>query len=128
MLTLTKSTLCTHLPLSPLEYLDTVTVPSGGYAVIQFVADNPGYWIMHCHVETHTLEGMAVVINETHAQQTPPPCGMRTCGNFTLELEEFYDIIQHPGPIENPDRCDAGSVLKAVAILVLLSVMLSFLM
>ena len=77
---------------------DTVTVPSGGYAIIQFVADNPGYWIMHCHVETHTLEGMAVVINETATKSTPPPDGMRTCGNFTFELEEFYDKIQNPGP------------------------------
>ena len=104
---------------------DTVTVPSGGYAIIQFVADNPGYWIMHCHVETHTIEGMAVVINETASRSTPPPSGMRTCGNFTFELAEFFDIIQHPGPRQDAD----GSALKAVAIStsVLLSVMLSFL-
>jgi len=104
---------------------DTVTVPSGGYAIIQFVADNPGYWIMHCHVETHTIEGMAVVINETASRSTPPPNGMRTCGNFTFELAEFFDIIQHPGPRQDGD----GSALKAVAIStsVLLSVILSFL-
>jgi len=104
---------------------DTVTVPSGGYAIIQFVADNPGYWIMHCHVETHTLEGMEVVINETASKNTTPPRGMRTCGNFTFELAEFFDIIQHPGPNRDVD----SSALKAVAIStpVLLSVMLSFL-
>ena len=77
---------------------DTVTVPAGGYAVIQFVADNPGYWIMHCHVETHTLEGMAVVINETAVRTTPPPDGMRKCGNFSFELEDFNDKIRNPGP------------------------------
>ena len=77
---------------------DTVTVPGGGYAVIQFLADNPGYWIMHCHVETHTLEGMGVVINEAFGQQTPPPNGMRACGNFSWELEEFYEKMQNPGP------------------------------
>ena len=75
---------------------DTVTVPGGGYAVIQFLADNPGYWIMHCHVETHTLEGMGVVINEAFGQQTPPPNGMRACGNFSWELEEFYEKMQNP--------------------------------
>ena len=104
---------------------DTVTVPSGGYAIIQFVADNPGYWMMHCHVLTHALQGMAVIINETLSRSTPPPSGMCTCGNFTFELAEFFDIIQHPGPHRGAD----GSALKAVAIStsVLLSVMLSFL-
>ena len=104
---------------------DTVTVPAGGYVVIQFLSDNPGYWIMHCHVETHTIEGMAVVINEAVDRQTPPPDGMRRCGNFTWELADFYDRIQHPGP-----RVSPGAASKTVAITtaVLLSVMLSFLM
>ncbi len=29
---------------------DTVVVPPGGYAVIRFVADNPGVWLAHCHM------------------------------------------------------------------------------
>ena len=104
---------------------DTVVIPSGGYVVIQFLADNPGYWLIHCHVEVHLHEGMAVIINETHGSQTPPPDGMRTCGNFTWELEDFYDKIQHPGP-----RVSPSAALKTAAITtgVLLSVMLSFLM
>ena len=104
---------------------DTVMIPAGGYVVIQFLADNPGYWFMHCHVETHLREGMAVIINETHGSQTSPPDGMRTCGNFTWELEDYYDKIQHPGPQVSP-----GAALKTAAITtgVLLSVMLSFLM
>ena len=48
------------------------------------------------------LEGMAVIINETHGLQTPPPDGMRTSGNFTWELEDFYNKIQHPGPQISP--------------------------
>ena len=43
---------------------DTVIVPFGGYVVIRFVVDNPGWWFMHCHIEIHTLEGMSVVFNE----------------------------------------------------------------
>ena len=102
---------------------DTVTVPAGGYVVIQFLADNPGYWIMHCHVETHTIEGMAVIINEALDMQTPPPDGMRRCGNFTWELEDFYDRIQHPGP-----RSSVSTIVKFSTAAVLLSVMLSFFM
>jgi len=32
---------------------DTVIIPVGGYVVIQFISNNPGYWFMHCHVETY---------------------------------------------------------------------------
>ena len=102
---------------------DTVTVPAGGYVVIQFLADNPGYWFMHCHVETHTVEGMAVIINEAYDMQTPPPDGMRRCGNFTWELKDFYDRIQHPGP-----RSSVSTIVKFSAAAVLLSVMFSFFM
>ena len=115
---------------------DTVTVPAGGYAIIQFLADNPGYWIMHCHVETHTLEGMATVINEANSWQTPPPDGMRICGNFTWELSDFYDRINHPGPRQptitptpTPTPiCDAAVVSVAMTAAVFLSVILALLM
>ena len=43
---------------------DTVIVPFGGYVVIRFIADNPGWWFFHCHIEIHQLEGMAAVIKE----------------------------------------------------------------
>ena len=68
---------------------DTVVVPAGGYVVIDFIADNPGYWFLHCHIESHQLEGMALVINELESQQNPPPAGMPTCGNFYWTVEEF---------------------------------------
>ena len=31
-------------------YRDTVIVPAFGWATILFVADNPGFWMFHCHV------------------------------------------------------------------------------
>ena len=43
---------------------DTVIVPFGGYTVIRFIADNPGWWLLHCHIEIHQLEGMATVVRE----------------------------------------------------------------
>ena len=43
---------------------DTVIVPFGGYVVIRFIVDNPGWWFFHCHIEIHQLEGMAAVIKE----------------------------------------------------------------
>jgi iron transport multicopper oxidase len=31
-----------------------------GYAVIRFVADNPGIWLLHCHMEWHFGQGLAM--------------------------------------------------------------------
>jgi FtsP/CotA-like multicopper oxidase with cupredoxin domain len=41
---------------------DTVSVPRRGYVVIRFKADNPGIWMMHCHVLFHQGSGMAMGI------------------------------------------------------------------
>ena len=48
---------------------DTVIVPFGGYTVIRFIADNPGWWLLHCHIEIHQLEGMATVVREGQSKQ-----------------------------------------------------------
>ena len=62
---------------------DTVIVPAGGYVVIAFKADNPGYWFMHCHMEAHLLEGMAVIVQEySDDQQWLPPYGINNIGDF----------------------------------------------
>ena len=60
---------------------DTVIVPSGGYVVIRFKRDNPGWWIMHCHIEPHQLNGMAMVIDESENQPYPPN-DFPQCGNY----------------------------------------------
>ena len=78
----------TEITNAPLK--DTILIPFGGYAVVYFKADNPGYWYLHCHIEVHQLEGMGVIISEAENEATIPPEGMqRECGNLTLTLEEF---------------------------------------
>jgi FtsP/CotA-like multicopper oxidase with cupredoxin domain len=41
---------------------DTINVPSNGDVVIQWLADNPGRWFFHCHIEWHLATGMARVL------------------------------------------------------------------
>ena len=72
---------------------DTIMVPAGGYAIVDVVADNPGIWFMHCHVENHAVEGMAVTLNEAQPYQNPSPPEMRQCGNFEPTLQDFYDYL-----------------------------------
>ncbi|XVF76745.1 hypothetical protein PTKIN_Ptkin13bG0291100 [Pterospermum kingtungense] len=56
---------------------NTIGVPVGGWAVIRFTANNPGVWIMHCHLDVHLSWGLAsafVVENgPTPATTLPPP-------------------------------------------------------
>jgi len=39
---------------------DTHTVDTGGYLIIAFKADNPGAWLMHCHIPFHISGGLGV--------------------------------------------------------------------
>ncbi|RMZ70755.1 multicopper oxidase [Pyrenophora seminiperda CCB06] len=39
---------------------DTAMLPASGYLVLAFQADNPGAWLMHCHIGWHTSEGFAL--------------------------------------------------------------------
>lgn len=43
-------------------------LPGSGYLVIAFVADNPGAWLMHCHIGWHTSEGFALQIVERQSE------------------------------------------------------------
>jgi hypothetical protein len=48
----------------PIKLKDTIFIPVGGYVVVRFMSDNPGYWFLHCHIEMHQAEGMALIIQE----------------------------------------------------------------
>ncbi|KAJ4782206.1 L-ascorbate oxidase [Rhynchospora pubera] len=43
---------------------NTVVIFPYGWTAIRFVADNPGVWAFHCHIEPHLHMGMGVVLAE----------------------------------------------------------------
>ena len=61
---------------------DTVIVPPGDYVVIRFESDNPGWWFLHCHIEPHQLEGMAMVIDESNGIPAAP-ANFPRCNNYS---------------------------------------------
>ncbi|XP_041471333.1 laccase-1-like [Lytechinus variegatus] len=62
---------------------DTVITTNAGYTVIQFIADNPGWWLFHCHNVFHLLTGMAIVVRAGDQADLPPlPDNFPRCGNF----------------------------------------------
>ncbi|KQK10526.1 laccase-4 [Brachypodium distachyon] len=63
---------------------NTVGVPAGGWVAIRFLADNPGVWFMHCHLEVHTTWGlrMAWLVHDgskPNQKLLPPPSDMPKC-------------------------------------------------
>jgi len=65
---------------------DTTMLPfnddpiGSGWLVIQFVADNPGPWLMHCHFEDHFVTGFGVVLEVGDRNHWPHlPHGFPTC-------------------------------------------------
>ncbi|KAH9491785.1 hypothetical protein Btru_029498 [Bulinus truncatus] len=65
---------------------DTVIVPDGGYTVIRFRADNPGIWLLHCHVEFHAETGMALLFQVGNRTQLPRrPKNFPKCGSWKFE-------------------------------------------
>ncbi|XP_062159764.1 putative laccase-9 [Alnus glutinosa] len=64
--------------------VNTIGVPKSGWAVIRFVADNPGVWFMHCHLERHASWGMdtVLIVENGPTKETsirPPPPNLPTC-------------------------------------------------
>lgn len=39
---------------------DTATLPTKGYLVLAFESDNPGLWLMHCHIPFHLSQGFGI--------------------------------------------------------------------
>ncbi|EAL94051.2 multicopper oxidase abr1 [Aspergillus fumigatus Af293] len=47
---------------------DTIMVQNHGHAVLRFRANNPGVWLIHCHIEWHVTKGLTGTLIEAPAQ------------------------------------------------------------
>ncbi|KAB2598978.1 laccase-14 [Pyrus ussuriensis x Pyrus communis] len=77
-----KDPLSSNLVDPPEE--STVGVPKNGWVAIRFRADNPGVWVMHCHIERHQTWGMTTVFLvksgvDLKSKILPPPHDLPTC-------------------------------------------------
>ncbi|RGP71961.1 hypothetical protein FSPOR_3076 [Fusarium sporotrichioides] len=81
---------------------DVVLLPSNGFVVIAFKADNPGVWLMHCHIARHASEGLAMQVLErqSDANKLFPVSSLnmieadRVCQNWKAwqhSQEEFFE-------------------------------------
>ncbi|CAL5870562.1 uncharacterized protein PFLUO_LOCUS4801 [Penicillium psychrofluorescens] len=83
---------------------DTLVLPPQGHFVIRFVADNPGVWFFHCHIDWHLSQGLAMTLIEAPqqiqervsiAEDQYAACragGMQHEGNAAGNTEDFLDL------------------------------------
>ncbi|KAI1863425.1 uncharacterized protein JN550_009536 [Neoarthrinium moseri] len=48
---------------------DVTMLPASGYLILAFKSDNPGNWLMHCHIAWHVSGGLAVDFMERRSEQ-----------------------------------------------------------
>lgn len=66
---------------------DTIMVQNHGHVVLRFRADNPGVWLLHCHVEWHVEAGLMATIIEAPetfpgSQNAPPKSHYDACAAY----------------------------------------------
>lgn len=67
-----------------------MTIPDGGYTIIRFLADNPGYWLFHCHIEFHAEIGMALIFKVgEHREMLSAPANFPQCGDYIPTSESI---------------------------------------
>jgi hypothetical protein len=77
---------------------DVVLLPNGGFVVIAFKTDNPGSWLMHCHIARHASEGLALQIlerqgtaNEMFPKNSPKMIeNKRVCDNWKTWQAKYH--------------------------------------
>lgn len=73
---------------------DTISIPGKGYTYVRFKADNPGFWLLHCHFEYHLAVGMGLVVQVGEKEDfVKPPKNFPKCGNFVPSIDE--SVIQY---------------------------------
>jgi FtsP/CotA-like multicopper oxidase with cupredoxin domain len=60
---------------------DMISIWRHQWAVIRLRPENPGMWLLHCHMEQHVPSGMLVALNVKPSLQPPIPFDTPTSGN-----------------------------------------------
>ena len=92
---------------------DVAFLPDAGYLIIAFKADNPGVWLMHCHIAFHASSGLAAQILE-NVDKMKLPLGWdepfeAMCKNWDdWSPDNSSDPCMFLKPWEEPLQTDSG--------------------
>ncbi|CZT13380.1 hypothetical protein WAI453_013597 [Rhynchosporium graminicola] len=69
---------------------DVAMLPGNGWLVIAFRTDNPGAWLMHCHIAWHVSEGLAVQFLERE-KDIPEAMDLGNVGDDCKAWDKWYN-------------------------------------
>ncbi|XXG97320.1 hypothetical protein Hte_003616 [Hypoxylon texense] len=81
-------TTSTPLQLKNPPRRDVAMLPANGYLVIGFVTDNPGVWLMHCHIGWHASQGFGLQVVEREAE-IPPLCEIDSLDSTCAKWQRY---------------------------------------
>lgn len=108
---------------------DVLVVKPYSHFVIRWVADNPGVWFFHCHIEWHLTQGLAMLFVEAPTQMRQiytniiPQDHYDACqgaqvpikGNAAANTENFMDLS---GQNRQPKDLPGGFTARGIVALV----------
>eukprot|EP00658_Telonema_sp_P-2_P006303 TRINITY_DN12405_c0_g6_i1.p1 TRINITY_DN12405_c0_g6~~TRINITY_DN12405_c0_g6_i1.p1 ORF type:complete len:835 (-),score=179.19 TRINITY_DN12405_c0_g6_i1:269-2773(-) len=90
---------------------DTITFPPHSFWVLRIVADNPGAWLIHCHMDAHLVAGMGFILSVEDSSgqylMPPPPMDYVMCNS----RQSTYAAYVNP----DPNRHKTATELDAVS-------------
>ncbi|PPJ50459.1 hypothetical protein CBER1_06755 [Cercospora berteroae] len=82
---------------------DTATLPRGGWLIIGFPADNPGMWLMHCHIPWHVGAGLSMQFLE---RKDEVKAALGNLGDYGKTCDGWRQYWNKPGRLYGMD--DSG--------------------
>jgi hypothetical protein len=75
-----------------------VLLPAKGYVVIAFKADNPGTWLVHCHIAFHISAGLGMqILEDREAAEAIWPTGSSPAlANAQYVCDQWDDWYNDP--------------------------------
>jgi FtsP/CotA-like multicopper oxidase with cupredoxin domain len=107
---------------------DTVNVAGRGWIHFRFVADRPGPWMAHCHIDFHSVELMAFVVNviPRNRKDLELPSEFSTCDSFPAMLPQSSPHENEYGACPpHQDYRDLVSAQKSAESVILALIMLA---
>lgn len=112
------------LPSSPMRR-DTLMVHPNANFVIRFVADNPGVWLFHCHIEWHLITGLAATLIEAPFElqkQSIPEDHYQVCRDANVPYQgnaagNTVDLLDLSGQNVSPAPLPEGFTARGIVAL-----------
>ncbi|KAB5575343.1 multicopper oxidase-domain-containing protein [Coniochaeta sp. 2T2.1] len=81
---------------------DVVIIPAGGWVAVAFRPDNPGAWLVHCHIAWHASSGLALQMI-VQGDDILDAMGQDAIDNIRDECKIWEDDVAKGGILEQDD-------------------------